>query len=203
MSILNNLNLSSFSVRDLLCTVLTEDLAERVLAEFSSLTDVSRASYEEFTEVGFEESEIQRIRTVLELSARYWSQIPNVGKVTTPSEWYRLLEPLMQNKEQEMVRVVLLDKDCNVLSTPIITVGTLSSSLVHPREMFKQAIRDNAASIIMAHQHPSGDPTPSRDDFSATVRIVKAGTLLDVKVLDHMILGSPGRYFSFREQGQL
>ena len=100
---MNNLNLSSFSVRDLLCTVLTEDLAERVLAEFSSLTDVSRASYEEFTEVGFEESEIQRIRTVLELSARYWSQIPNVGKVTTPSEWYRLLEPLMQNKEQEMV----------------------------------------------------------------------------------------------------
>ncbi len=200
---MNNLNLSSFSVRELLCTVLTEDLAERVLAEFSSLTDVSRASYEEFTEVGFEESEIQRIRTVLELSARYWSQIPNVGKVTTPSEWYRLLEPLMQNKEQEMVRVVLLDKDCNVLSVPISTVGTLSSSLVHPREMFKQAIRDNAASIIMAHQHPSGDPTPSHDDFNATARIVKAGILLDVEVLDHMIFGSPGRYFSFREHGQL
>ena len=86
-------------------------------------------------------------------------------KVTTSHEGYLLLEPLMHNNEQEVVRTILLDERENVLSIPIITVGTLNSSLLHPRELFKEAIRENAHSLIIAHQHPSGDPTPSGDDL--------------------------------------
>ncbi len=200
---MSNRKLARLSVKELLCNILTKDLGEKVFSVFDSLVEVSRASYEEFTEAGFHQSEIQQIKTVLEVGTRYWSQPPPISKITCPMDSYKLLEPLMKNLEQEVVRVILLDEHDNVLSTPVITIGTLDSSLIHPREVFKHAIRDNATAIIMAHQHPSGDPTPSSPDFQATERIVKAGKILGVEVLDHIILGFAGKYFSFRENGQL
>jgi len=200
---LSNLNVSRLSTKELLGAVLTDDVATKLLHQFGSLAEVCRASHEEFLDAGIHQSEIQRIRTIFELSARYWSQKPKMRKVTTSHEGYLLLEPLMHNNEQEVVRTILLDERENVLSIPIITVGTLNSSLLHPRELFKEAIRENAHSLIIAHQHPSGDPTPSGDDLSSTKRMVDAGAILGIKVVDHIILGSKGKYFSFYEQGIL
>jgi len=203
MSCLSKQNLSEMSVKELLCTILTDNLVERLFDIVESLVDLSRASYEEFTSAGLSKSEIQQIKTVLELSTRYWSQQSRVSKITGPMDCYKLLEPLMRNLEQEIVRLILLDENHNVLATPVVTIGTLDSSLVHPREVFKYAIRDNATAIVMAHQHPSGDPTPSNHDFQATERIVRAGKILGVEVVDHIILGFAGKYFSFLENGQL
>ncbi|MGI6625551.1 MAG: JAB domain-containing protein [Limnochordia bacterium] len=96
-----------------------------------------------------------------------------------------------------------MDKRRGVLATPLITMGTLSSCSVDPREIFKEAIRINAHSLIMAHQHPSGDPSPSQPDISTTQRVKDAGKILGIEVIDHVIIGKEGRYFSFFEGGLL
>ena len=193
---MNNPNLSSMSIRELLSAILNSNLAERLIDQFESLDDVTKASYEEFVDAGIHPSDVQRIRGVFELG-------PKIRKVNSSGDAFEILEPLLQNKDQEMVRAILLDKRRNVLEVPLITVGTLSSSLVHPREVFKQAVRINAKFMVMAHQHPSGDPTPSRDDFITTTRIVNAGKILGIEVLDHVIIGSNGRYYSFSDNGTL
>ncbi len=200
---MNNPNLSSMSIRELLSAILNSNLAERLIDQFESLDDVTKASYEEFVDAGIHPSDVQRIRGVFELGTRYWSQGPKIRKVNSSGDAFEILEPLLQNKDQEMVRAILLDKRRSVLEVPLITVGTLSSSLVHPREVFKQAVRINAKFMVMAHQHPSGDPTPSRDDFITTTRIVNAGKILGIEVLDHVIIGSNGRYYSFSDNGTL
>ena len=95
---------------------------------------------------------------------------------------------------------LLLDMKSHILELADISTGTLSASLVHPREVFLAAIRGRAAGIIIAHNHPSGDPTPSHEDIAITERLVKAGLLLDIPVYDHIIIGD-GIYFSFKEKG--
>jgi DNA repair protein RadC len=85
----------------------------------------------------------------------------------------------------------------------IVSVGTLSGAFVHPREVFKAAILGNAAAIILFHNHPSGDPDPSREDRELTLRLIQAGRILGIDVLDHVILGDEGRYYSFKEHGVL
>jgi DNA repair protein RadC len=89
-----------------------------------------------------------------------------------------------------------------VLKTPVISVGSLNASIVHPRELFREAINASAASVILAHNHPSGDPAPSPEDVDLTLKLVEAGKMLDIPVLDHVVLGD-GKYISFKEKGIL
>lgn len=97
--------------------------------------------------------------------------------------------------------VLLLDTQNQIIGIHTVTIGTLDAALVHPREIFKPAILANAASVILAHNHPSGDPTPSAEDRTVTRQVVAAGTTLGIEVLDHVIVGEPHRYHSFRECG--
>ena len=106
----------------------------------------------------------------------------------------------MENQPNEVFAILCLNTKNKVVGAHIISQGSLSSSIVHPREVFKAAMVNNAASIILAHNHPSGDPEPSREDIETTHRLVNAGSILGIKVLDHIIIGD-GRYISLREQG--
>jgi DNA repair protein RadC len=105
------------------------------------------------------------------------------------------------DRDREAFIVLLLDVKHRVIAEEVVTIGILDGALIHPREVFKAAIVANAAAIIVAHNHPSGDPKPSGQDAEVTKRLRKAGEVLGIPVVDHVIVGSTGAHFSFREQG--
>ena len=121
----------------------------------------------------------------------------------TSAEVDALLRPYFTPLDRETFVVVPLDGKNKPLGFHVVSVGTLTASLVHPREVFKIALLENAAAIVLAHNHPSGDPTPSAEDISITARLVQAGDLLGVRVLDHVITGELGCYYSFVDHDAL
>lgn len=123
--------------------------------------------------------------------------------INSPADSANLLEQFLENCDRECFLVLALDVKHQPTAIHTVSVGTLNSSLVHPREVFKMAILGNAGSIILAHNHPSGDPTPSKEDMEVTKRLVEAGKILGIEVLDHIIIGSNSRYVSFKEKGIL
>jgi len=125
---------------------------------------------------------------------------PRVYELSNPKAVYEYLAPRVSQLEQEQFMVILLNAKNHVLDVEsIVSKGTQTSTLVHPREIFKPAIRRSAHAIILAHNHPSGDPTPSREDREITRRLIEAGKLIGIEVLDHLVIGD-GRYVSFRER---
>jgi DNA repair protein RadC len=115
--------------------------------------------------------------------------------VKEPQAVYRLMAPLFQNAEQESLFVIMLNTRSKIIGTPMeITRGLLESCPMHPREIFKSAIRESAAALIVVHNHPSGDPTPSREDIEATRRLVEASRIIGIPVFDHVIIGSLDEY---------
>jgi DNA repair protein RadC len=125
-----------------------------------------------------------------------------IKRVRSGSDVWAIMRPLMQDRDREVFSVLLLDTQNQIRGYTEITVGTLDASLVHPREVFKPAILASSASIILVHNHPSGDPTPSPEDRSVTRQLRSAGELLGIEILDHVIIGE-GRYVSFAEAGML
>ena len=105
--------------------------------------------------------------------------------------------------DREHFVVMCLDTKNNVNALNTVSVGTLNSSLVHPREVFKAAILANSNAIILCHNHPSGDPSPSKEDLEVTKRLVEAGNILGIEVLDHVVFGDNGKYVSFKERGMI
>lgn len=122
-------------------------------------------------------------------------------KVDSPSTAAQVLQQYLDGADREHFVVLLLDTQNQIIGIHTVTIGTLDASLIHPREIFKPVILANAASVILAHNHPSGDPTPSAEDRAVTRQVVAAGTTLGIEVLDHVIVGEGLRYHSFRESG--
>lgn len=187
------------STKELFAAFLPEKKADTLFANFNGLRTIARASNDEFLEVGLNKQEIKQVRAVLELGLKYAQPKAKIKKVFNAGDAYQLLAPLMQHLDQEVVRSILLDERHTVIDVPLITVGVLNSCLVDPRELFKEAVRRNAYALIIAHQHPSGDPKPSSDDITLTKRAVDAGEILGVNVIDHIIIGSKNNYFSFNQ----
>jgi len=117
----------------------------------------------------------------------------------TPSDVYDLFKKIA-DLEQEVFCVVTLDSKNRAINTHMISMGLLNASLVHPREVFRTAIKDNSASIILAHNHPSGDSSPSREDLRLTKQLIEAGNIVDIKILDHVIIAQENN-LSMRENG--
>jgi DNA repair protein RadC len=115
----------------------------------------------------------------------------------------RLLQTYLPDADREHFVVILLDQKHGVIGINTVSIGSLTASIVRPREVFKPAILANTAAIICGHNHPSGDPQPSREDRAITTKLVDAGKLLGIDVLDHVIIGAEGRYFSFGDAGLL
>jgi len=122
-------------------------------------------------------------------------------KIRSPRDIRNLMVQILESSDREMMIAAFLDTKNGVIGLHIVSVGDLSSTLVHPREVFKAAILANAASLILGHNHPSGDPAPSPEDIAVTRRISEAGELLGIELLDHVIIGDVGRFSSLKEKG--
>ena len=123
-------------------------------------------------------------------------------RLATPSEAASLLIPLLQHELVEVFLILCLSTKQRLICIHEVSRGTLDSTLVHPREVFRAAALANAASIVLAHNHPSGDPTPSPDDVALTARLVNAGAVMGIDVVDHILIAD-SRYYSFSEGGRL
>jgi len=144
---------------------------------------------------------VAQIKAALELGRRLLVSSPDDRpQVLSPGDAANLLMLEMGLLEQEHLRIVLLDTRNRVLSISTVYIGSLNTSMVRVGELFREAIRHNAAAVIVAHNHPSGDPTPSPEDVAVTKQIVQAGKLLDISVLDHIVVGR-GRFVSLKERG--
>ncbi len=177
-------------------------LAERLLVSFRDLSGLARASLAELQEVkGIGPAKAVEIKAALELGRRLMTLTPaDRPKVTSPGDGANLLMGEMSLLEQEQLRVILLDTRNTVLRIVTVYQGSLNSAPVRIAELFKPAIKENAAALIMAHNHPSGDPAPSKEDVHVTREVVRAGNLLGIQVLDHLVIGR-GRFTSLKEKG--
>jgi DNA repair protein RadC len=177
-------------------------MAERLLVDFGGLTGLAQASFEELCGArGMGEAKATQIKAALELGRRLLAAAPQERlQVRNPADVANLLMMEMGLLEQEHLRAVLLDTKNFVIRIATVYAGSLNSAVVRVGEVFREAIRANAAAIILAHNHPSGDPTPSPEDVRVTQMVVEAGVLLDISVLDHLIIGR-NRYVSLKERG--
>ncbi|GAB4280983.1 MAG: DNA repair protein RadC [Candidatus Promineifilaceae bacterium] len=177
-------------------------LAERLLTHFQDLPGLARASISELTQVkGIGPAKAVEIKAALELGRRLMATAPQERPtITSPSDAANLLMAEMMFLEKEHLRLITLDTRNRVISTPTIYVGSLNTSVIRISELFRAAIKDNAAAFIMAHNHPSGDPSPSPEDVNVTRQVVQAGKLMDIALLDHIIIGRQ-RFVSLKERG--
>lgn len=177
-------------------------LAEHLLAHFGNLRGVANATIEELAGVrGIGPAKAAQIKAAIEFGRRLIAASPEERpKIRSPRDVYNLLGPSLRDEKREHFIALLLDTKNGVLRSRTVSVGDLSSSIVHPREVFSEAIRHGAASLIVAHNHPSGDPTPSPEDIAVTRRLAEAGELLGIEVLDHIVLGD-NRWTSLKEKG--
>jgi DNA repair protein RadC len=177
-------------------------VGQRLLKDFGGISGLQRAPLEELcNQRGIGEAKAAQIKAAIELGRRLALESPEERlAVNSPADAAALVAYEMSALEQEHLRVILLDTRNRVLEIVEIYKGSVNSSQIHVGEIFKAAIRRNAPALIVVHNHPSGDPTPSPDDVVVTRAIVQAGKLLDVDVLDHMVIGQ-GRWVSLKERG--
>ena len=177
-------------------------MGQRLLSEFDGLTGLHRAPFEELCcQHGIGEAKAAQIKAAIELGRRMAVESPEErATINSPGDAAALVSYEMSALEQEHLRVILLDTRNHVLDVVEVYKGSINSSQVHVGELFKAAIRRNASALIVVHNHPSGDPTPSPDDVAVTRAILQAGKLLDVDVLDHMVIGQ-GSWVSMKERG--
>lgn len=142
----------------------------------------------------------RRIIAMLKLAKALTVPVSNPYTIRSPQDVYNLLESEMRYLDKEHFVCVFLSTKNHVISTEVVSIGSLNSAIVHPREVFKAAIKFSSASIICTHNHPSGDPTPSPEDIELTNRLVEAGTIIGIEVLDHLIFGS-SNFCSLKEKG--
>jgi DNA repair protein RadC len=172
------------------------------LVESGDLLDLSRSSARRLALVGgLPLSEARRLAAALSLARRLerFARAPR-ERLHSAADVARLLRPLVRGLERESFHVLLLDGRHGLKRRELVSMGSLSSSLVHPREVFRAAVREAAAAVICAHNHPSGDPEPSVEDFEITRRLKQSGDVLGIPLLDHVVLGE-GAHVSLRERG--
>ena len=177
-------------------------VGQRLLSTFGGLRGLHSAPFDELChQRGMGEAKASQIKAAIELGRRLTLESPEERPViNSPGDAAALVQYEMSALEQEHLRVILLDRRNRVLAIDDLYRGSVSSAQVRVGEIFKAAIRKNASAVIVTHNHPSGDPTPSPDDVALTRAIVQAGKLMDIDVLDHLVIGS-GRYVSLKERG--
>ena len=199
---LNNAELVAILLRSGVAGENAINVAMRILAEFDGLAGLARAGYTELCEQrGLNHAKSSEIIAALELGRRIASLAPEErARISCPQDAASLLIAELEPLVQENLVVLLLNTRNQVVARRTIYIGTVNSSAVRPAEVLRPAIRENAPSIIVAHNHPSGDPTPSPEDISVTGDLFAAGKLMDIELLDHLIIGRGGRFTSLKEK---
>ena len=187
------------------------ELAKKLVKEYGSLSAIAQVSVDELAapkRIGMGRVKAQVLKAALELGRRLYQEAsPKHDRVRTPADAARVLRGEAMTLDKEVFWVLMLDSKNNLKGKPIeITTGLLNASLVHPREVFREAIKLNVAAVVVVHNHPSGDPSPSAEDVRITKQLVEAGKVIGIKVLDHVILGKPqgddaSSVLSLRETG--
>jgi len=177
--------------------------AQKLLSQFGSLQKLAEASIEELSSVkGIGLAKATQIKAVFEIGRRLSTQAPpyKSKELTDPKKVYQLIKSKLKDYTREHFYIIALDSRNHSIAE--VSVGSLNASIVHPREVFSEAIKNKAASVIFAHNHPSGDTEPSEDDLIITKRLVEAGKILGIEVADHIIVVKNG-FLSFKEKGLL
>lgn len=179
-------------------------LATRILLEGEGLVFLANATMEELLMLkGVGVAKATQIKAAVELGKRLAAyRLEGKVSISSPQDAALILMEDMRFLDREHFKVMLLNTKNHCISIETISIGTLNASLVHPREVFKLAVKKSAASIILAHNHPSGDSKPSKEDIEITKRLIEAGKILGIEVLDHLILGN-GNFTSLKERGQI
>ena len=179
-------------------------LAENLLAKFKTLRGLANATIQELTEVsGIGTAKACQLQAAFELGKRL-ATLPDVQHpiVTTPQDAASLVMEYMRYYQEEHFLIIFLDTRHQLILQKDISVGTLNASLVHPREVFQPAIAAKAAKVILVHNHPSGDATPSAEDLALTARLMQVGELVGIPVLDHLVIGD-NRFVSMKDRGMM
>ena len=192
------LGIEALSTQEILALILGRGIrgesvmvtAQKLLTRFGNLSNIVAASLEELSEIkGIGPAKAAQIKAALELSKRLEASSDTGQKSTVkaPEDAIKIVKTRLKGKKKEHFLVLSLDTRNHLINSRTISIGSLDSSIVHPREVFKEAISSSAASVIFIHNHPSGDPAPSEDDIKLTKRLAEAGEVLGIEVLDHII----------------
>jgi DNA repair protein RadC len=184
------------------------EVGRQLLEKYKSLTGISRCSVKELREIpGIGQTKALELVAAFGLGQRLAHETLSKQKLDSPELVSELVGQEMRRLRTESLRVILLDTRYRLLHIEEVSVGSLNESIAHPREIFRPAITYSAYAVIVVHNHPSGDASPSQTDHSLTRRLAEAAELLQIKLLDHIIIGAPSEgnpgYFSFKEAGVL
>jgi len=175
--------------------------AQRLLSTFGNVRAISEASLEELTQVkGIGLAKASQIKACFELGKRQDLEIDLKDfDIKDPQSIVKAIRATIKDKAKEHFKLILLNSRNKIIGISTISIGTLNANLVHPREVFKEAVMHNASSVVLAHNHPSDDPEPSEADLEITKRIIEAGKIMGIDVLDHIIITKTG-FMSFKEK---
>jgi DNA repair protein RadC len=202
----------SLSIQELLTLIISRgtpkrsavNISQELLAKFRNLKGVSDATIEQLCEIkGIGTAKATQIKSCFEISKRLETQEKEISEdiaISSPKDAAKAAQSILKNKKKEYFLIFPLDSRNKIAKESIISIGTLTANLVHPREVFKEAISRNAVQIIVIHNHPSGNPEPSEDDLEITKRLVESGKILGIEVIDHIIVARDN-FFSFKEKG--
>ncbi|MEW6377369.1 MAG: DNA repair protein RadC [Thermodesulfobacteriota bacterium] len=178
------------------------NIAQELLAKFGNVKAISQATIEELSQIkGIGLAKAAQIKACFELGKREDLEPELINfDIKNPEAVVKAIRASIKNKAKEHFKLILLNPRNKIIGISTVSVGTLNASLVHPREVFKDAIVHSAASVVLTHNHPSGDPEPSEDDLKITKKLVDSGKILGIEVLDHIIIAKNG-FLSFKERG--
>ncbi|HEW92652.1 MAG TPA: JAB domain-containing protein [Thermotogaceae bacterium] len=180
-------------------------LSTELLRKFNgSLIGIEKATVEELKRFdGIGTVKAVTLKALFELAKRFYGEILQAerDKIKSAEDVSKICYDMVF-EIQERVRTICLDTKLKIISSKDVTIGTISSALIHPREVFREAVKEGASGVIVVHNHPSGDPTPSEDDKAVTLKLHEASKILEIKLIDHVIVAARG-YYSFRENGLL
>ncbi len=178
-------------------------LSGRLLSELEGLDGILSASFNDIINIkGIKGGKASQILAIAELFKRFKTlkSMRRDIKITSPKDLADLLMGEMNELNQEILKVILLSTKNTIIGIKDIFKGSLNTSVVHPREIYKEAINKNSASIIICHNHPSGDPTPSKEDINITLRVKECGNIIGIQLIDHIIIGN-NKFISLKERG--
>lgn len=201
-----NYGTAALSLRELLAVVIGGNdcftVAESIMRRAGSISEIARLTFQELKSIpGVGPTRAARIKAAVEIAYRLQNSIPDEHpQIRSPADIANMLLLEMSLLDHEQLRIVLLDTKNRVLDVVTLYKGSLNTAVIRVGEVFKDGLRRNVAAIIIVHNHPSGDPTPSPEDVRVTEKIVQAGELLNIDVLDHLVIGY-NRYVSLKERG--
>jgi len=186
------------SASQLIAMALRDNDAVSILDRFQNLRAMEEASVEDIAAAGITEEQAATLKAAIELGRRCLTERRSKVYIQSARDIYDMMGHEMGRLDREQIRVVMLDTRNGVIAVETVAIGTINSCIGHPREIFKNAIVRSAASIIIVHNHPSGDPAPSPEDLSLTKRLIEVGKFLGIEVLDHVVIGD-GCYCSIKD----